>query len=78
MQIKIDILKYETEERENLLYRYNEKIASAKIMLEEWRKACKEVQVKFLRAHDENQNLQKLIDGFKSNDNVNIDIQKYH
>jgi hypothetical protein len=47
-------------------------------MLEEWRKACKEVQVEFLRAHDENQNLQKLIDGFKSNDNVNIDIQKYH
>ena len=31
-------------------------------MLEEWRKACKEVQIEFLRAHDdENQKLQKLV-----------------
>ena len=50
MQIKYDILKYEIDEREELLFRHNEKIASARLTLEEWRKACKEVQDEFLRA----------------------------
>ena len=43
-------LESELEEQKNMLFRYNEKIASAKLMLEERRKACKEVQVEFLRA----------------------------
>jgi uridine kinase len=48
MQIKCDILKYELDELEELLFRNNEKIASAKLMLEEWRKVCKEVQDEFI------------------------------
>jgi hypothetical protein len=32
MQAKYDILKYEVEERKDLLYRYNEKIARAKLV----------------------------------------------
>ena len=61
MQNKYDILKHGIKEREELLFRYNEKIACARLMLEEWRKACKEVQDEFLRAYDENQRLQKLV-----------------
>ena len=61
MNIKFDVLKYEIDERMDLLYCYNEKIVSARLMLEEWRKACKKVQDEFLRAYDENQRLQKLV-----------------
>ena len=77
MKIKYDILKYEIDEREELLFCYNEIIASARLTLEEWRKVCKEVQDEFLRVYDENQRLQKLVHNFKSNDDVYLNIQKY-
>jgi beta-xylosidase len=58
-----------------MLFRYNEKIASAKLMLEERRKACNEVQVEFLRAYDQNQKLQKLVYEFKNNDKAYLEVQ---
>lgn len=48
MQIKYDILKYEIEEREELLYRYNEKIASAKLIVLQLKKSSQEVRNEFL------------------------------
>jgi hypothetical protein len=57
MQIKYDILKYEIEEREDLLYRYNDKIASAKLIVQQLKKSSQEVRKEFLIAYNENQRL---------------------
>ncbi|MFZ0697285.1 MAG: hypothetical protein WAM88_09125, partial [Nitrososphaeraceae archaeon] len=57
MQIKYDILKYEIEEREDLLYCYNKKIASAKLIVQQLKKSSQEVRKEFLIAYNENQRL---------------------
>ena len=57
MQIKYDILKYEIEEREDLLYRYNDKIVSAKLIVQQLKKSSQEVRKEFLIAYNENQRL---------------------
>jgi hypothetical protein len=75
MQIKYDILKYEIEEREDLLYRYNEKIASAKLIVQQLKRSSQEVRKEFLIAYNENQRLQKLVHDFKNNDEVFLNIQ---
>ena len=75
MQIKYDILKYEIEERDDLLYRYNEKIIRSKLIVQQLKKSSQEVRKEFLIAYNENQRLQKLVHDFKNNDEVFLNIQ---
>jgi hypothetical protein len=75
MQVKYDILKYEVEDREDLLYRYNEKIASAKLIIQQLKKSSQEIKFEFLNIYNENQRLHKLTYEFKHNDKGYLEVQ---
>ena len=75
MQIKFDVLKYETEECKDLLYRYNEKIASAKLIVQQLKKSSQEIKIEFLNIYNENQRLHKLTYEFKHNDKGYLEVQ---
>jgi hypothetical protein len=75
MQVKYDILKYEVEDHEDLLYRYNEKIASAKLIIQQLKKSSQEIKIEFLNIYNENQRLHKLTYEFKHNDKGYLEVQ---
>lgn len=68
-------LESELEEQKNLLLQYNEKTRSVKSNLEAWQKACKELQDKFMKIHDEREALEKFINEFKHNNKIYLEIQ---
>jgi hypothetical protein len=75
MQVKYDILKYEVEDREDLLYRYNEKIARAKLIIQQLKKSYQEIKIEFSNIYNENQRLHKLTYEFKHNDKGYLEVQ---
>jgi hypothetical protein len=75
MQVKYDILKYEVEDREDLLYRYNEKIARAKLIIQQLKKSYQEIKIEFSNIYKENQRLHKLTYEFKHNDKGYLEVQ---
>lgn len=68
-------LESELEEQKDLLHQYNEKTRSVKSNLEVWEKACKELQDKFMKIHDEKETLEKLVYEFKHNNKIYQEIQ---
>jgi hypothetical protein len=75
MQVKYDILKYEVEDHEDLLYRYNEKIARAKLIIQQLKKSYQEIKIEFSNIYNENQRLHKLTYEFKHNDKGYLEVQ---
>ena len=75
MQVKYDILKYEVEDREDLLYRYNEKIACAKLVIQQLKESYQEIKIEFSNIYNENQRLHKLTYEFKHNDKGYLEVQ---
>ena len=68
-------LESELEEQKNMLFSYNEKIDSAKLVLKGWNIACKEVREEVIRIYDEKQILENLVHVLKQNDNLYQKIQ---
>ena len=68
-------LESELEEQKNMLFCYNEKIDSAKLILKGWNIACEEIREVVIRIYNEKQILENLVHLLKQNDNLYQKIQ---
>ena len=68
-------LESELEEQKDMLFCYNEKIDSAKLILKGWNIACKEIREEVIRIYNEKQILENLVHLLKQNDNLYQKIQ---
>jgi hypothetical protein len=68
-------LELELEEQKNALFCYNEKIESAKLILNGWDNACRDLRAEVVRLYNEKQTLQNLVYPLKQNDNIYQKIQ---
>ena len=68
-------LESELEEQKNMLFSYNEKIDSAKLILKGWNIACEEIREEVIRIYNEKQILENLVHLLKQNDNLYQKIQ---
>ena len=69
---------HELEEQKNMLYCYNEKIDSAKLILNGWEKVFKEIREEVIETSMMKiKALQNLVYEFKQNDKVYLEDSKY-
>lgn len=54
-------LEVELEEQKNVLFHYNEKIEQAKLILNGWEKARKELREEVRQIYDEKRTIQNLV-----------------